>query len=89
MASSMEVTTDQLKLAREQGDVYGKALANMCKETGQLAMKRAGDYVIGATVEEAEGMCRLEDGELKWMSPEGKNAHLEVTVRDAADIYAS
>ncbi len=85
MAPSMEATKEQLKLAREQGDVYGKALENMHKETGQLAMKRAGDFEIGATVEEAEGMYRLEDDELKWMSPEGKNAHLEITVRDAAD----
>lgn len=85
MVPSMEATKKQLQLAKEQGDVYGKALENMHTETGQLATRRAGDFTIGATVEEAEGMYRLEDRELTWMSPQDNNAHLEIAVRDAAD----
>ncbi len=85
MVPSMEATKEQLQLAKQQGDAYRKALENMHKETGQLAVKRAGDFEIGATVEEAEGMYRLDDGEYTWISPKGENAHLEIVVRDAAD----
>jgi uncharacterized protein involved in high-affinity Fe2+ transport len=36
-------------------------------------------------VEEAEGMYEWVDGELVWRDPNGKNLHVEVAVRDAAD----
>ncbi|MGA7668998.1 MAG: iron transporter [Nitrolancea sp.] len=85
MVPSMEATKEQLQRAKEQGDVYGNALAAMQEETGQLAVERAGDYEIGATVEEAEGLYQLENNEFRWISPEGENAHLEIVVRDAAD----
>ncbi len=85
MTPSMEATKEQLKLAREQGDVFGKAMAAMHKETGQLAIQRDGDYEIAATVEDAEGMYHLEDGKLRWVSPVGENAHIEVVVHDASD----
>ncbi len=85
MQPSKEATKEQLQIAREQGDVFNKALMNMKQETGQLATQHAGDYVIGATVEDAEGLYRLENGELNWIPPTGMNAHVEVVVRDASD----
>jgi uncharacterized protein involved in high-affinity Fe2+ transport len=85
MKPSQEATKEQLQLAREQGDVYGKAIQAMGKETGQLKTQHVGDYEIGVTVEAAEGLYQLENGKLKWMEPTGENAHVEIVVRDASD----
>ena len=81
-----EATARQLELARAQGEAYGRALEHM---TGQVASDGgelpAGEYLVGYAVEEAEGMYHLVDGELTWHDPGDANAHLEVSVRDAAD----
>ena len=83
---SDEASTEQLELARAQGEAYGRALELM---TGEVAhdggQRRAGDYLVGYAVEQAEGMYRLADGELSWQQPRDENLHLEIAVRDAAD----
>lgn len=84
--SSDEASEAQLRLAREQGDAYGRALQMMTEEIAQDGgEQRAGDYRIGYAVEKAEGMYELVDGEVQWREPGEENLHVEVAVRDAAD----
>ena len=83
---SDEASVEQLQLARAQGDAYGQALELMIGEVAHDGgQQRAGDYLVGYAVEQAEGMYRLVDGELAWQEPERENLHLEITVRDVAD----
>lgn len=85
MESSDEATEAQLDLARAQGGVYVKALEHMVEDVADGGGEtRAGHYVVGYAFEEAEGMYRLDDGELVWHDPDG-NIHLEISVRDAGD----
>lgn len=83
---SSEATEKQLELARAQGEAYGRALAHMVDEVAHDgAEQRAGDYLVGYAIEDAEGMYHVRGGELVWHNPESANAHVEITVRDAAD----
>jgi uncharacterized protein involved in high-affinity Fe2+ transport len=85
MKESDEAKKAQLKLARDQGDAYIKALNEMVKkEAHDGDEKHAGNYIVAIAVEHAEGMYMMHDGQLEWMEPDG-NAHIEVSVRDAAD----
>lgn len=86
MRSSDEATQEQLELAKGQGQALQKALEHMTqKEADDGGEKRAGDFLIGYAVEKAEGMYKLENGELKWQEPKEENVHLEVSVRDGGD----
>ncbi len=84
--ASDEADERQLQLAREQGEAYARALRHM---TGEVAEdggeQRAGDYLIGYAVEEAEGMYEWSDGELRWREPGEDNLHVEIAVCDGAD----
>lgn len=82
---SSEAKPEQLKLARQQGAALQAAVDHMMKEEAQGKEKRAGEYVVGYAVEEAEGMYRFTGGTLKWMEPKRENAHIEISVRDGAD----
>lgn len=85
-ARSDEASEEQLAAARAQGDAYGKALALMTsKVANDGGEQRAGDYLIGYALEEAEGMYRFEQGGLQWLEPRDENLHVEVAVRDAGD----
>lgn len=44
-----------------------------------------GDYLIGYSIQAAEGVYHLIDGELVWNSPTDENIHLVISVRDALD----
>lgn len=76
----------QLEHAVAQGDAYRRALEYMA---GQVAKDggttRAGDYLVGYAVEDAEGMYSFDDGDLTWNNPTEENVHLEVVVCDAGD----
>jgi hypothetical protein len=86
MQLSDEAKTDQLHLARQQGDAYVKALNEMVKRTADDGgEQRAGDYVVGYAVETAEGVYEMRDGKLQWQAPQDANCHVEVSVRDGAD----
>lgn len=85
MVPSDEATNQQLKLAREQGEAFGRAVDQMTQQEAHGAQIRAGDYLIGYAVEKAEGMYTLVDGELAWHNPTDENVHVEVVVRDGAD----
>lgn len=84
--NTSEATAEQLDLARAQGEAYGRALTHM---TGTVAddggEQRAGDYLVGYAIEEAEGMYEWVDGQLVWREPGETNLHIEIAVRDAGD----
>ena len=84
--STDEADERQLALAREQGDAYRRALDHMATEVAEDGgTQRAGDYLVGYAVEEAEGMDRMTDGRLEWQQPGDDNLHVEIAVCDAAD----
>jgi hypothetical protein len=84
--SSGEADEQQLRLAREQGDAYARALRHMASEVAEDGgEQRAGPYLIGYAVEEAEGMYEWSDGELLWREPGEENLHVEIAVCDGAD----
>lgn len=81
-----EADEQQLDLARRQGDAYAEAVQHMVDKVAQTGgQQRAGDYLIGFAVEEAEGMYAMHDGELTWQEPEDENLHIEVVVQDGSD----
>lgn len=83
---SSEATERQLELAAAQGAAYRQALDHMAQEVAKAGgTQRAGDYLIGYAIEDAEGMYHLTDGNLEWRNPGNANAHVEVVVCDAAD----
>ena len=83
---SDEANEEQLRLAKEQGEALQRAIDEMTKsEAYDGGEQRAGDYLIGYAVEEAEGLYHLWDGRLGWQEPEHENVHVEVAVRDGAD----
>jgi hypothetical protein len=85
--SSTESSKEELQLAKSQGDAYTSALKKMSTEVAESGgEKRAGEYIVAYAVEKAEGLYHLKDGKLEWEEPKGKNAHFEVSVRDASDL---
>lgn len=84
---SEEVDERHLELAREAGEAYMEATEHMIEEVAETGGKtEQGDYIVGFAQEEAEGMYRLESGELQWTEPAGgDNCHLEILVASAAD----
>lgn len=86
MTASDEATGQQLEMARRQGEEYQKSLQHMATQVANASgEQRAGEYIVAYAIERAEGMYHLENGELTWREPEGDNAHIEISVRDAAD----
>lgn len=86
MKSSDEADEKELEMARDQGAAFKNALDHMVGEVATDGGEtRAGDYLVGYAVEEAEGMYHLENGELVWREPDEENLHVEVSVRDGAD----
>ena len=86
MQSSDEAKTEQLKLAKEQGRTYQKALEYMTKKEAHGESKAAGNYLVSYVVEEAEGMYSLQEGQLVWHNPQLENAHIEIGVQDGSDL---
>lgn len=85
MEGSNEAQPEQLRVALQQGDAYGRAVQAMADEEG-AAMARAGEYLVAFVQEKAEGMYAPADSGLEWReAPEDANAHLEVAVADGAD----
>ena len=86
MKPSGESTKEQLQMAKSQGEAYTSALKKMAKEVAESGgEKRAGEFIVAYAVEKAEGMYHKKNGELEWEEPKGKNAHFEISVRDASD----
>lgn len=85
-AHTDEASPDQLAAAREEGAAYGASLDMMVSQIAETGgVKRAGDYLVGFAIEEAEGLYEYEDGALVWRYPDTENLHVEVAVRDGAD----
>jgi len=86
MEKSDEANEKQLEMARQQGEQYQRALQHMATEVADTGgEQRAGEYIVAYAIERPEGMYHLEDGALVWHEPEEENAHVEISVRDAAD----
>jgi hypothetical protein len=85
MQASDEANQEQLRLAKEQGQAFQKALAHMTQKEAHGAEKPAGDYLVSYAVEHAEGMYHFHEGQLHWQEPQDENVHLEIVVRDGAD----
>lgn len=85
MHPSDEANSEQLQIAKEQGDAMQHAVKTMTEREAQGQAQQAGDYLIGYAVEEAEGMYHLRDGKLQWQNPQDENVHVEVVVCDGAD----
>lgn len=86
MKKSDEANQDQLEMAKAQGEAYLTTLNYMAHHEADTGGEQAaGNYVVAYAIEEAEGMYYKENGELKWRNPQEENAHIEVSVRDAAD----
>ncbi|PSN17885.1 hypothetical protein C7271_15410 [filamentous cyanobacterium CCP5] len=67
MKSSDEATSEQLDLAKQQGQALQKALDHMVQKVAYDAGEQpAGEYLMAYAVEEAEGMHQLQGGELVW-----------------------
>ncbi len=76
----------ELHLARAQGDAYGEAVQHLTAVAVDPGdQQRAGEYWIGYTVQQAEGVYEWVDDQLVWREPGDGDLHLEVTVRDAGD----
>lgn len=86
MRTSEEADRGQLALAQRQGEALQEAVDAMDEESDSgVIVQRSGDFEIAIAIEEAEGMWRRHDGELRWENPGQENCHVEVCVRDAAD----
>ncbi len=82
-----EASERGLELAREAGDAYRRMVDYFIENVATSgARQRAGDYVIGVAVEEAEPLWQMLGGKLELREPmTDANAHLEVVVMDGAD----
>lgn len=85
MQPSDKATKKGLQYAREQGQAYQQALEYMTTQVAHCSKKSVDDYIIGSTVEEAEGLYHFKDGSLEWEEPGDTNVHVEVAVCDAGD----
>lgn len=76
----------QHRMAQEQGSAYTTAATHMVEIVAQTGLEaHAGEMIVAIAIEKAEGMYQLENGSLTWKEPGAENAHVEVSVRDAAD----
>jgi hypothetical protein len=86
MKVSEEGDREGLRLARAEGRALGETLAHMIGDIAENGGEtQVGEYLIGYAVEKAEGMYEWRDGGLVWVEPGDGNAHVEVSIRDAAD----
>lgn len=84
---SEEADERHIELASEAGNAYLEAADHMIEDVADNgARTEAGEYVVGFAQEKAEGLYRMDDGELAWQEPgEGKNCHVEVIAASADD----
>lgn len=86
MQVTEEAKKKHLRLAEEQGQALGRALAEMANNVAQRGEEKAvGHYLVGYAIEAPEGMYEVQDGQLVWREPEDENIHIEISVRDGAD----
>lgn len=82
-----EASKRGLELAKQDGDAYQKMVDYFVDQVATSGAKqRAGDYLVGVAVEEAEPLWHQLGGKLELKEPiADANAHLEVVVADGAD----
>ncbi len=85
MRPSFEATARERRIARQQGDAFGTALAEMMT-IGVGQEERAGEYTIALITLLADGFYYLQGGRLVWQEPAAdENAYVLVAPRDAND----
>lgn len=85
MRPSAQADERQLGLAAAQGEAYERAIEQMLLGVAQDGAEvRAGDYIVGYAIGNAEGGYAPAGKGLAWQEPLG-TMHLYVTVRDGAD----
>jgi hypothetical protein len=83
---SDEADRKGLDLGRAQGEALTRTLKHMTDEVATDGREeQVGEYLVGYAVEKAEGMYHPKAGDLEWKAPGDHNAHIEISVRDAAD----
>lgn len=83
---SEESTSTELIVTRAEGAAYGTALKYLTTmEASDSGEQTTGDYIIAYSIEDAEGLYHMENGQLRWHEPTQENCHIEVAVRNAAD----
>lgn len=81
-----EATAQGLKFATQEGDIYHQSVKYFVENVAiDGALKPAGEYIVGFSVEHAEPLYFPLGGDLKLVNPAEDNAHLEVVVMDATD----
>jgi len=83
-----EATREGLRLARESGDAFERAVRHMVQDVAKGGDEHAaGEYRVAFAFEAPEGLYDWVGGEvgLQWREPQDENLHLEVAVRDGAD----
>lgn len=84
--STDEADEQQLRLARDQGAAFGRALEHMITEVADDGGEQpVGDYLVGYAVEKAEGMYEWTREGVEWRDPGDANLHVEISVRDRGD----
>lgn len=83
---SSDASSEQLALARQQGDAVSRAVDAMIQSSVSGDKKRAGDYIVGYAIGKAEGMYQMIEGELEWQEPVDENCLVEIVVQDGADF---
>ncbi len=84
--ASDEAAPHQHRMAQAQGDAYVTALHHMANTVADAGGdEHVGDVIVAYAIEGAEGMYEMVDGSLVWREPDEYNAHIEISVRDAAD----
>jgi hypothetical protein len=83
---SDESSLTEIGLGKAEGTAYGGALKYLTRiEASDSGEKNVGDYIVAYSIEDAEGLYHLRDGQLEWHEPREENCHLEIAVRNAAD----
>lgn len=80
---SIEASTSQLELARDQGKAADAALAYLLQNNFGKEIT-AGPYRIAFCIEKPKGYYQVSDGKSEWVPPSG-NAFISVIVRDGFD----
>ncbi len=85
MKASKVADEEALKLGKEQGEAFQRAIDYMIHTCARGAETASGEYKIVYTVEPAEGMYHLIGESLVWHNPDFGNVHIGIIVCDAED----
>ncbi len=83
---SNESSVTEIGIGKAEGAAYGGALKYLTTvEASDSGETTDGDYSIAYSIEDAEGLYHMQNGQLEWHEPTTENCHLEIAVRNASD----